>query len=200
MKSLQKIAFVGNHLPRRCGIATFTHDLHLAVSTVRPNVETCVVAMTDPGATYEYPSVVQLQVHDEVIAEYAAAADYLNDQKFDVVSLQHEYGIFGGDAGGNIIELLTRLNMPVFTTLHTVLAKPSDVQRGVMRQIIEISEKVVVMAEKGCELLRAVYGVPNHKIEVIPHGIPEFPFLESRYAKTKFGFEGRTVVFTIGFF
>src|SRR2546423_1358599 len=115
MKPMQKIAFIGNHLPRRCGIATFTHDLHLAVSTVRPNLDTSVVAMTDPGCTYEYPPAVRFQVHDEVVGEYADAADYLNSEKFDVVSLQHEYGIFGGEAGGNIVELLTRLNMPVVT-------------------------------------------------------------------------------------
>jgi len=198
MKTLQKVAFVGNHLPRRCGIATFTHDLHLAVSTVRPAWDTGVVAMTDPGCTYEYPPAVRFQVHDEIVGEYAAAAEYLNHEKFDIVSLQHEYGIFGGEAGGNIVELLTRLNMPVVTTLHTVLAKPSDAQRRVMRQVIDASEKVVVMAEKGRELLRAVHGVPNHKIEIIQHGIPDFPFLESRYAKTKFGFEGKTVILTFG--
>lgn len=198
MNPIQKIAFVGNHLPRRCGIATFTHDLHLAVSTVRPNMETAVVAMTDPESAYDYPPVVRFQIHDEIVREYADAAEYLNSNQFDVVSLQHEYGIFGGEAGGNIIELLKHLNMPVVTTLHTVLAEPSAAQRGVMRQIINASEKVVVMAEKGRELLRTVHGVPNHKIEIIPHGIPDFPFLESRYAKTKFGFEGKTVILTFG--
>ena len=198
MKSMQRVAFVGNYLPRRCGIATFTHDLQVAVSTVRPDMDTGVVAMTDPGCTYEYPPVVGFQVHDEVTDDYIRAAEYLNKEKFEIVCLQHEYGIFGGEAGGNIVELLSRLDMPIVTTLHTVLAQPSSAQRRVMGQIIDASAKVVVMAKKGRELLRSVHGVPDYKIDIIPHGIPDFPFLESRYAKAKFGFEGKTVILTFG--
>src|SRR6202162_4435924 len=137
MKLLQRVAFVGNHLPRRCGIATFTHDLHRAVSTARPDIETCVVAMTDPGRTYDYPPAVHFQIRDETIGDYVKAAEFLNSAGFDVVSLQHEYGIFGGEAGGDILALLSRLEMPVVTTLHTVLAKPTRIQRDVMRQIID---------------------------------------------------------------
>ena len=136
MKLLQRVAFIGNYLPRRCGIATFTHDLHHAVSTARPDLETCVVAMTDAGRTYDYPPAVRFEIHDENIGEYVKAAEFLNGAGFDVVSLQHEYGIFGGEAGGNIIELLSRLEMPVVTTLHTVLAKPTASQHDVMRRII----------------------------------------------------------------
>jgi glycosyltransferase involved in cell wall biosynthesis len=198
MKPMQRVAFVGNYLPRRCGIATFTHDLHVAVSTVCPDMDTGVVAMTDPGCTYDYPSVVGFQVHDEVVDDYIRAAEYLNKEKFETVSLQHEYGIFGGEAGGNVIELLSRLDMPIVTTLHTVLAQPSSAQRRVMSQIIDASSKVIVMAKKGRELLRSVHGVPDYKIDIIPHGIPDFPFLESRYAKAKFGFEGKTVILTFG--
>jgi glycosyltransferase involved in cell wall biosynthesis len=198
MKPMQRVAFVGNYLPRRCGIATFTHDLHVAVSTVRPDMDTGVVAMTDPGCTYDYPPIVGFQVHDEVIDDYIRAAEYLNNEKFEIVCLQHEYGIFGGEAGGNVIELLSRLDMPIVTTLHTVLAQPSSAQRRVMGQIIDASAKVIVMAKKGRDLLRSVHGVPDYKIEVIPHGIPDFPFLESRYAKAKFGFEGKTVILTFG--
>ena len=109
MKRLKRVAFIGNHLPRRCGIATFTHDLHRAVATARPDLETCVVAMTDPGQTYDYPPPVRLQIRDEVIDDYVQAAEFLNNAGFDVVSLQHEYGIFGGEAGRNIVELLARL-------------------------------------------------------------------------------------------
>ena len=198
MKPLQRVAFIGNHLPRRCGIATFTHDLHRAVSTARPDLETCVVAMTDPGRTYDYPPAVRFQIHDEAIGEYVQAAEFLNNAGFDVVCLQHEYGIFGGEAGGNIIELLSRLEMPIVTTLHTVLAEPTPAQRDVMRRIIDASAKIVVMAEKGHELLRSVHDVPARKIEVIPHGIPDFPFLETHHAKAKFGFAGKTVILTFG--
>ena len=198
MKLLQRVAFIGNYLPRRCGIATFTHDLHRAVSTARPDLETCVVAMTDADRTYDYPPAVRFEIHDEKIGDYVKAAEFLNGAGFDVVSLQHEYGIFGGEAGGNIIELLSRLEMPVVTTLHSVLAKPTATQHGVMRRIIDTSAKIVVMSEKGHEFLRSVHGVPARKIEVIPHGIPDFPFLEPHHAKAKFGFAGKMIILTFG--
>ena len=198
MSPLQRVAFIGNHLPRRCGIATFTHDLHRVVSLDRPDLETGVVIMTDPGHTYDYPPAVLLQIHDETVGEYIQAADFLNKKRFDVVCLQHEYGIFGGDAGRNITELLSRLEMPIITTLHTVLAEPAPAQRDVMRQIIDASTKMIVMAEKGHQLLRSVHDVPARKIEVIPHGIPEFPFLETHHAKAKLNFIGKTVILTFG--
>jgi glycosyltransferase involved in cell wall biosynthesis len=198
MKPLQRVAIIGNHLPRRCGIATFTHDLHRAISTTRPDLETCVVAMNDPGGSYDYPPAVRFQIHDETIGSYAQAADFLNAAPFDVVCLQHEYGIFGGEAGGHIIELLQRLTMPVVTTLHTVLPAPTPAQCDVMGRIVARSARLVVMAEKGRELLWSVHDVPPHKIEVIAHGIPDFPFLEPHHAKTRFGFSGKTVILTFG--
>jgi glycosyltransferase involved in cell wall biosynthesis len=198
MKQLQRVAFIGNHLPRRCGIATFTHDLHQAVATARPDLETCVVAMTDPGGTYAYPPAVRFQIRDEVVGDYVQAAELMNNAGFDVTCLQHEYGIFGGDAGGNVIELLSRLEMPIVTTLHTVLSQPAPVQRDVMRQIVDASRQIIVMSEKGHELLRSVHGVPARKIEIIPHGIPDFPFLETHRAKAKFGFGGKTIILTFG--
>jgi len=198
MNPIQRVAFIGNHLPRRCGIATFTHDLHRAVSIARPDLETGVVAMTNLGHAYNYPPSVYFQIHDETISEYVQAAEFLNNARFDVVCLQHEYGIFGGEAGGNIVDLLSHLDMPIVTTLHTVLAQPTPPQRDVMRRIIDASTTMIVMAEKGRELLRSVHDVPAHKIEVIPHGIPDFPFLETRHAKTKLGFVGRKVILTFG--
>src|SRR6266436_3622952 len=146
MRALQRVAFIGNHLPRRCGIATFTHDLHRSVLTSHEDLETCVVAMTDPGCSYDYPPAVRFQIREEVIDEYAQGADLLNNAGFDVVSLQHEYGIFGGQAGGNIVDLLSRLEMPVVTTLHTVLAKPTPIQHDVTRLIIDASAKIVIMS------------------------------------------------------
>ncbi len=198
MKPLQRVAFIGNHLPRRCGIATFTHDLHRAVATARSGLETCVVAMTDSGGNYMYPGPVRLQVRETELGDYALAAATLNRERFDVVSLQHEYGIFGGEAGGHIVDMLARLEMPIVTTLHTVLQQPSPAQRAVMGQIVEVSTTLVVMAEKGRELLQSVHGVPAHKIEVIPHGIPDFPYREPDSAKAKLGFSGKTVILTFG--
>ena len=198
LNQVQRVAFIGNYLPRRCGIATFTHDLHRAVLAARPDLETCVVAMTDGDRTYDYPEAVQFQIHDETIGDYVQAAAFLNDAKFDVVCLQHEYGIFGGEAGSHIVELLQHLEMPVVTTLHTILAEPTAMQRDVMRRIIDISARIVVMSEKGSEILRRVHDVPARKIEIIAHGIPDFPFLESRHAKAKFGFTKKTVILTFG--
>ena len=198
MTQLSRLAFIGNSLPRRCGIATFTTNLQQAISTSGADVETAIVAMTDHGQAYNYPSAVRLQVNDARIEDYVHAADILNAGHFDVVSLQHEFGIFGGEAGAHIMALLSRLNMPIVTTLHTVLSEPTPAQRGVLDRILEASSKVVVMAEKGRELLRTIYRAPAEKIEVIPHGIPDFPFVEPDRAKAKFGFSDRAVILTFG--
>jgi len=161
-------------------------------------MESCVVAMTDHGRDYDYPPVVQFHIHDETIDDYVRAAEFLNHAQFDVVSLQHEFGIFGGEAGSHVIALLSRLSMPLVTTLHTVLPTPTPIQHDVTRQIIDASVKVVVMAEKGRELLRSVYRAPLEKIEVIPHGIPDVPFLDTHHAKAKLGFSGKSVILTFG--
>ena len=198
MTPLRRVAFIGNSLPRRCGIATFTTDLERAVSNSRPNVETCIVAMNDHGQTYDYPRSVAFQIKDDTIDDYLRAAAFLNAGEYDVVCLQHEFGIFGGEAGAHILELLSRLKMPIVTTLHTVLAKPGAAQRAVMERLVEVSTKIVVMANKGREMLRSVYAVPDDKIEVIPHGIPDFPFVEPDAAKAKLGFSNRAVILTFG--
>src|SRR4029078_12821525 len=185
--SRTRIALVGNYLPRRCGIATFTHDLHRALAISKPDLEAYVVAMTDHGRAYDYPTAVRFQIHDQEVDEYLRAADFLNQARFDVVSLQHEFGIFGGEAGGHIVQLLSRLRMPVVTTLHTVLPAPTLAQRDVMRGIIDASAKVVVMAEKGRELLRNAYGVPSERIEVIPPGVPQRAFFYTALANAHSG-------------
>ncbi len=198
MTQLGRLAFIGNSLPRRCGIATFTTDLQQAIATSFPDVETCIVAMTDHGHAYDYPPAVGFQIHDERIEDYLAAANFLNAGQFDVVSLQHEFGIFGGEAGGHILSLIARLTMPVVTTLHTVLAEPTPAQRAVMDRLTDASSRVVVMAEKGRQLLRGVYGVPGDRIDVIPHGIPDAAFTEPDAAKARLGFSGRDVILTFG--
>jgi glycosyltransferase involved in cell wall biosynthesis len=157
-----------------------------------------VVAMNDPGGGYDYPAAVRFQIGEETTDGYVGAADFLNTERFDVVCLPHEYGIFGGEAGGHIMELLKRLTMPIVTTLHTVLPAPTRAQYNVISKIIARSTKIVVMAEKGREFLRSVHDVSPQKIEVIAHGIPDFPFLETNHAKTKFGFSEKTVILTFG--
>jgi glycosyltransferase involved in cell wall biosynthesis len=196
--TLRRIAFIGNSLPRRCGIATFTTDLEHAVAISRSDIKTAIVAMTDNGQSYAYPPVVRIEIRDDLPDDYLRAAEFLNAGRYDVVCLQHEFGIFGGEAGGHILELLTRLNMPVVTTLHTVLLAPTPEQRVVMLRLIDVSTRVIVMAEKAAELLRTVYRVLADKIEVIPHGIPDFPFVEPDRAKEKFGFKDKAVLLTFG--
>ena len=198
MTPLSRIAFIGNSLPRHCGIATFTTDLQQAIALSRPDVATSIVAMTDPGLHYDYPPSVDFEIAEDRVEDYVAAADFLNAGRFDVVSLQHEFGIFGGEAGGHILALLARLTVPIVTTLHTVLAEPTPAQRAVLDRIVAASSRVVVMADKGHELLRRVYRVPAEKIEVLAHGIPDFAFVEPEAAKAKFGFTGRTVLLTFG--
>lgn len=198
MTPIRRIAVIGNSLPRRCGIATFTTDLQTALATTHPDLETCIVAMTDRGQAYDYPPAVAFEIRDSNVEDYSRAADFLNAGQYDTVCLQHEFGIFGGEAGADILALLSRLTMPVVTTFHTVLADPTAKQRTVMARIVEASSKVVVMANKGRELLREVYRVPDDKIEVIAHGIPDAAFAESDAAKARLGFEGRSVILTFG--
>jgi glycosyltransferase involved in cell wall biosynthesis len=193
-----RLAFIGNSLPRRCGIATFTNDLQQAVALSRPSAESVIVAMNDVGRSYEYPPVVRVQISDEKLKDYTRAAEVLNAGQFDAVSLQHEFGIFGGDAGSHILTLLSRLKVPVVTTLHTVLPGPTPMQRRVLSDVVGLSSKVVVMAEKAKDLLGSVYDVRAGKIDVIPHGIPDVPFAAPDEAKTKLGFAGRPVVLTFG--
>ncbi len=195
---VRRLAFIGNSLPRLCGIATFTNDLHGSVGAARPDIHTSIVAMVDPGQDYVFPRSVCLSVREDRIQDYRRAAAVLNARGYDAVCLQHEFGIFGGEAGADVMALLSPLSMPIVTTLHTVLAEPTTAQHDVMCQIIERSAKVIVMAEKGRELLQTVYRTPANKLEVIPHGIPESVFCEPDEAKARHGFEGKTVILTFG--
>jgi glycosyltransferase involved in cell wall biosynthesis len=196
--ALSHLAFIGNSLPRRCGIATFTTDLQQAVARLPTVVETCIVAMTDHDYAYDYPAAVRFQINDSKLDDYERAATFLNAGQYGVVSLQHEFGIFGGEAGGHIMALLSRLTMPIVTTLHTVLSQPTAAQRSVLDRIIGASSRVIVMAEKGRELLRTVYRAPADKIEVIAHGTPDVAFVDPDEAKGAYGFAGRAVILTFG--
>ncbi|TNM65254.1 glycosyltransferase family 4 protein [Aliirhizobium smilacinae] len=198
MIQLKNIAFIGNSLPRRCGIATFTTDLQQAVSKSPAHIATAIFAMTDHGHVYDYPPEVRLAIADDNRDDYVRAADVLNAGNFDVACLQHEFGIFGGEDGEDIVALLSQLKMPVVTTLHTVLAEPSPGQRRVLNKIIDRSAKLVVMAEKGRTLLEEIYHVPADRIEVVAHGIPDMPFSEPAVSKKGLGFDGRSVILTFG--
>ena len=191
-----RIALLGNHLPRQCGIATFTTDLAEAIAAEAPGRECFVVAMNDGGRRHAYPGRVRFEIAEGDLAAYRRAADFLNVNGVDVLSLQHEYGIFGGKAGGHVLAILRELRMPIVSTLHTVLAQPDAAQLHVMREITTLSERLVVMTPHGATLLKEVHGVPPEKIDVIPHGIPGAP--HTGRTKDQLGFEGRRVILTFG--
>ncbi len=193
-----RIAFVGNYLPRECGIATFTTDLCTALAAEYGAGRLFAIPVNDPDSSYDYPERVRLELAQEDLASYERAADFLNFNGNDLVCLQHEYGIFGGAAGRYILALLRRLKMPLVTTLHTVLREPDANQRIVLEEIAQLSDRLVVMSELAAELLREVYAVPSGKIDVIPHGVPDMPFMDPNYFKDRFGTEGKSVLLTFG--
>jgi glycosyltransferase involved in cell wall biosynthesis len=195
---VRKIAFIGDYLPRKCGIATYTCDLQQAVTGQYPKCEGTVVAVDDVAGGYEYPPEVRFQVPDQDLEAYRRAADFLNFNDIDVVCLQHEFGIYGGPAGSHILALVRDLRMPVITTLHTVLQEPTVDQRRVMDRLASRSARLVVMSEKGRTFLRTIYRVPDEKIDLIPHGIPDMPFVDPNFYKDQFGVEGRHVLLTFG--
>jgi len=195
-RAIHTIAMLGNHLPRHCGIATFTADLAAAVAAALPAGECLVLAMNDSGRHHAYPPRVRFEIPEADLPAYRRAADFLNVNGVDVLSLQHEYGIFGGKAGSHVLALLRELRMPIVTTLHTVLAEPDAAQLHAMREIATLSERLVVMTAHGATLLRQVHGVPAHRIDVIPHGIPGPP--HSGRGKDQLGVDGRPVLLTFG--
>lgn len=193
-----RIAFIGNYLPRECGIATFTTDLCSALAAEYGEERLFAIPVNDPDSSYDYPEQVRLELTQEDIASYERAADFLNFNGNDLVCLQHEYGIYGGSAGRYILALLRRLKMPLVTTLHTVLRQPDANQRIVLEEIAQLSDRLVVMSELAAQLLREVYAVPSGKIDVIPHGVPDMSFVDPNYFKDKFGTEGKSVLLTFG--
>ena len=195
---VRKIAFVGDYLPRKCGIATFTADLLAAVATAHPKSQCFAVSVNDIKEGYEYPEEVRFEVEEQDLSSYVRAADFLNIGNVDLVCLQHEFGIYGGPVGGHILAFLRELRMPVVTTLHTVLREPRADQRRVMRELISLSTRVVAMSERGRQMLQEIYDAPPAKIDLIAHGIPDVGFVDPTYFKDQFGVEGKIVLLTFG--
>ena len=193
-----RIAFVGNYLPRECGIATFTTDLCTALATEYGEERLFAIPVNDPDSSYAYPERVRLEIEQEDAASYERAAEFLNFNGNDLVCLQHEYGIYGGIAGRHILAFLRKVKMPVVTTLHTVLRNPDSNQRVVLQEIARLSDRMIVMSEQSAQCLHEVYAVPNEKIDIIPHGVPDFQFMDPNYFKDRFGTEGKSVLLTFG--
>ncbi len=192
------IAVIGNHLPRQCGIATFTTDLCDALGEEYKRAQILVVAVNDPGSHYEYPSRVRFELAEGESSSYEDAADFLNSSNAAVVSLQHEYGIYGGPAGSFILRLMRRLKMPVVTTLHTVLREPNANQRIVLEEVVALSDRLVVMSKHSLQSLQEVFHAPVGKIDLIPHGVPDLQFADPNLYKASSGAEGKTVLLTLG--
>lgn len=193
-----RIAFVGNYLPRQCGIATFTTDLCNAIGAEYGAERLFAIPVNDPDSSYDYPEQVRLELAQDDVTSYRRAAEFLNFNSNDLVSLQHEYGIYGGVAGGHILSFLRKLKMPLVTTLHTVLREPDFAQRAVLEEIATLSDRLIVMSEQSAEMLKEIYAVPTEKIDVIPHGVPDLPFMDPNYFKDIFGVVGKSVMLTFG--
>jgi glycosyltransferase involved in cell wall biosynthesis len=192
-----RAAVIGNHLPRQCGIATFTTDLSDAIAAEYGAAAVSVVAVNDPQSRYNYPPRVRFEITESDLSSYQAAADFLNSSNVDLVCLQHEYGIFGGKAGSHVLRLLQRLKMPVVTTLHTVLREPDVDQLIVMQEIAARSDRLIVMSEHSSQFLQDIFRVPSRKIDLVPHGIPDLPFADPASYKDSFS-TGKTVLLTFG--
>jgi len=194
----KRIAIIGNYLPRRCGIATFTTDLCDALHAEYGATELLALPVNDTEEGYTYPARVRFELSENNVASYRKASDFLNFNNIDLLCLQHEYGIFGGEAGAHILELLRRVQIPVATTLHTVLRDPNPDQRAVMEEIAALSDRMIVMSQHSAEILKEVFRVPADKIDLIPHGIPDLPFTDPSFYKDGFGTEGKDVLLTFG--
>lgn len=193
-----RLALIGDYVPRKCGIATFTHDVFRALTAADAETECFIVAVNDLAGGYPYPPEVRFEIAEQDLRSYRRAADYLNFTNAEVVCVQHEFGIYGGAAGSHLLALLRRLNMPVVTQLHTILAEPNEDQMRVMQELIRLSTRLIVMSERGRRMLEEIYRAPADRLDVIPHGIPDMPLLDSNSYKSQFGVEGKLVLLTFG--
>jgi glycosyltransferase involved in cell wall biosynthesis len=189
---------IGNYLPRQCGIATFTTDLCAAISAEYGTARLLALPVNDTDQGYDYPARVRWSLDQDDLRSYQEAAEFLNFNNIDMVCLQHEYGIFGGPAGSHVLQLLRGLKMPVVTTLHTVLREPNPDQLVVMEEIAELSDRLVVMSQLSSQFLQEIFKVPGSKIDMVPHGVPDLPFLDPNFYKDRFGVEGKAVLLTFG--
>lgn len=195
---LGRIAVVGNYIPRQCGIATFTTDLCESLAEQFPDVNCFALPVNDTPNGYAYPQRVRFELAQNDPASYQSAADFLNINNIDLVCVQHEYGIFGGAAGSHILTLLRELRMPVVSTLHTVLEEPDGSQRRVLEELAQLSDRLVVMSQRGARFAQDVYGIAESKVDLIPHGIPDVAFVDPNFYKDQFGLQGKIVLLTFG--
>ncbi len=198
MNKQLKVLFIGTYVPKECGIATFTSDLLNSVSGENNNVHCEVIALNDPSETYNYPEEVVFQIQRDRIEDYYRAADYINQSDIDIVCLQHEFGLFWGNAGDYIFSLISGINKPVISTMHTVIREPEPEYRIAIEKLIRYSQKLIVMSQTAVEMLKDVYKAPDDKIELIFHGVPDYPFNNCDKYKKKLNLKGTPLVLTFG--
>ncbi len=194
---IRRIAFVGNYLPAKCGIATFTADLTESLAVRYPDITFLVLPTSDPNVG-RYPERVRFVIEKDDVASYKQAAYFLNMNHIDLVCLQHEYGIFGGPSGRHILALLKELHMPIITTFHTILDKPIKEQEKIFREIVRTSDRLVVMTRRDLGIVKDRHKLSREKINLIPHGIPDVPFIDPNFYKDQIGVEGKYVLLTFG--
>lgn len=192
------IALIGNFLPRKCGLATFTTDCFAALRARFPDMRVDVYAMDDRPGGYAYPPEVTASIPQQDRDAYLDTARAIDASGAQAIWVQHEYGIYGGAAGEHLIALLDRTTLPVIATLHTVLERPSADERRVMEALLRRAARVIVMAQKGRDILHRVHGVDMRKVAVVPHGVPDRALVDPDAMKERFGWEGRQVILTFG--
>jgi glycosyltransferase involved in cell wall biosynthesis len=193
-----KVLFIGTYVPKECGIATFTADLLNSVSWGYNDIHCEVIALNDPSETHNYPDEVVFQIQRDRIEDYYRAADYINQSDIDIVCLQHEFGLFWGNAGDYIFALLSGINKPVISTMHTVIREPEPEYRVSTEKLIRYSEKLIVMSQTAVDMLKDVYKAPADKIELIFHGVPDYPFDTCDKYKKMLNLKGSPLVLTFG--
>jgi glycosyltransferase involved in cell wall biosynthesis/CBS domain-containing protein len=195
-----RVAYVSTYPPRECGIATYTKHLVESVSWFCSGAVTSpiIVAMNDRDAHYNYEIRVRAQIDADDTRSYEKVAQYLNASDVDVVNIQHEYGIYGGEWGEYVTEFLHMIRKPVVTTLHTLLQEPAPDAKRVLERILEHSDLAIVMAQVGVGILERLYGRSVDTIRFIPHGCPNVPYIETAMMKKTLGLQGRIVLSTFG--
>ena len=196
--ALTKLALIGNFLPRQCGLATFTTDVYDALRDRYPDLQVDVYAMDDHPGRYDYPAAVTAAIPQDDLSSYIDTARRIDASGAQAIWVQHEYGIYGGPAGEHLLALLDRTTLPVIVTLHTILEKPSADERRVLEGLLRRSARIIVMAERGREILHRVYGASPRQIVMIPHGVPDRELIDPDLLKPRFGWQDREVVLTFG--
>ncbi|MDR0372139.1 MAG: glycosyltransferase family 4 protein [Nitrososphaerota archaeon] len=197
LAGVREVAYVSTFPPRKCGIATFTADLVNSITRLKKLRDQRVISIDGRHLFKPAYEAVEHKIGRDFLEDYVLMADFLNQSPINVVNIQHEFGIFGGEAGEYICAFLNRLKHPVATTLHTVLPNFENKPKEVFSKIVEKSTALIVLNETTRTLIRQ-YGVPEKKVKMIPHGCPDLPLVPSAIAKPKLGLQNKVVLSTFG--